>query len=110
VPWGRAVLSVVQREGLQQRAKETGNHLLQLLRELQTHHSIIGDVRGHGLFLGFELIAEPTTLAPATAQAKYLKNRMRQLGFLMSTDGPDENVLKIKPPMCFDRKNGETTR
>jgi 4-aminobutyrate aminotransferase-like enzyme/Ser/Thr protein kinase RdoA (MazF antagonist) len=104
---GRAVLSVVQREGLQQRAKETGNHLLQLLRELQTHHSIIGDVRGHGLFLGFELIAEPTTLAPATAQAKYLKNRMRQLGFLMSTDGPDENVLKIKPPMCFDRKNGE---
>ncbi|MTB51423.1 aminotransferase class III-fold pyridoxal phosphate-dependent enzyme [Lewinella sp. W8] len=104
---GRAVLSTVQREGLQEHAKKTGGYLLKLLRELQAQHPIIGDVRGHGLFLGFELTANPETLAPAVTPAKYLKNRMRQLGFLMSTDGPDENVLKIKPPMCFDRKNGE---
>jgi len=44
-------------------------------------------------------------LLSATKEAAYLKNRMRELGFLMSTDGPDENVLKIKPPMCFTHKN-----
>lgn len=104
---GRAVLRTVHREGMQERARDTGAYLLRLLRELRAKYPIIGDVRGHGLFLGFELIAAQETLAPATAQAEYLKNRMRQLGFLMSTDGPDENVLKIKPPMCFTRENGE---
>ncbi|MEL7163784.1 MAG: aminotransferase class III-fold pyridoxal phosphate-dependent enzyme, partial [Bacteroidota bacterium] len=76
-----------------------------LLRQLATEHSLIGDVRGEGLFLGFELVK--ADLAPASAPAKYVKNRMRDLGFLMSTDGPDENVLKIKPPLCFDRTNAE---
>ena len=45
------------------------------------------------------------TLEPAEAEATYLINRMRELGVLMSTDGPLHNVVKIKPPMCFDRRN-----
>ena len=109
---GRAVLRVVREEGLRARAAEVGEYTLGLLRDLQSRHGLIGDVRGHGLFLGIELVAEPTAasphnLAPATSQAAYTKNYMRELGFLMSTDGPDENVLKIKPPMCFSRENAE---
>ncbi len=102
---GQAVLRTVREEGLREQAQATGQYLKTLLTELQGTHSIIGDVRGEGLFLGFELV-EPD-LAPATAPAKYLKNRMRHLGFLMSTDGPHENVIKIKPPMCFTRKNAQ---
>ncbi len=45
------------------------------------------------------------TLAPATREAAYLVNRMRAHGILMSTDGPAENVLKIKPPICFSRRD-----
>ncbi len=116
---GRAVLEVVRREGLQQHALETANYLKTLLLELQGQYPLIGDVRGEGLFLGFELVKPSTAPAaapnhaprsgiyPATQQAAYLKNRMRELGFLMSTDGPDENVIKIKPPMCFDRANAD---
>ncbi|MEO0734859.1 MAG: aminotransferase class III-fold pyridoxal phosphate-dependent enzyme, partial [Bacteroidota bacterium] len=102
---GRAVLRTVWEEGLKKRALETGTYLQTLLGQLAAEHSVIGDVRGTGLFLGFELVLPD--LAPATAPAKYLKNRMRELGFLMSTDGPAENVLKIKPPLCFERANGE---
>lgn len=102
---GRAVLRTVREEGLREHAKITGEYLKTLLSQLQGQHPIIGDVRGEGLFLGFELVRP--NLAPATAPAKYLKNRMRQLGFLMSTDGPDENVIKIKPPLCFDRRNAD---
>jgi len=102
---GLAVLETVRKEGLQTHALETGTYLKALLASLAERHPIIGDVRGEGLFLGFELVK--TGLAPATAPAKYLKNRMRELGFLMSTDGPDENVLKIKPPMCFERRNAD---
>lgn len=104
---GQSVLQIVKEEGLQQHAKEVGDYLKEGLQKLMRQYPIIGDVRGHGLFLGFELVESRQTLAPATAQAAYLKNRMRQLGILMSTDGPFENVLKIKPPMCFDQGNAD---
>ncbi len=104
---GREVLKIVQEEGLQAHALRTGEYLTAGLRDLQQRHPIIGDVRGPGLFLGFELVKNPETLEPATAEASYLANRMREHGVLMSTDGPFENVLKIKPPMCFDERNAD---
>lgn len=104
---GREVLKVVQEENLQDNALQIGNYLSQGLKELQQKYPVIGDVRGPGLFLGFELIANPDTLVPAAAQASFLANRMRQRGVLMSTDGPDHNVIKIKPPMCFNQTNAD---
>jgi 4-aminobutyrate aminotransferase-like enzyme/Ser/Thr protein kinase RdoA (MazF antagonist)/murein DD-endopeptidase MepM/ murein hydrolase activator NlpD len=104
---GREVLKIVQEEGLQAHALRTGKYLTAGLRDLQQRHPIIGDVRGPGLFLGFELVKNPETLEPATHGASYLANRMREHGVLMSTDGPFENVLKIKPPMCFDERNAD---
>ena len=34
-------------------------------------------------------------------------NRMKDHGILMSTDGPDYNGLKIKPPIVFTKENAE---
>ncbi|CAH1002061.1 Acetylornithine/succinyldiaminopimelate aminotransferase [Neolewinella maritima] len=102
---GLAVLNVIREEELQEHARHTGAYLTTLLRQLQQEHPIIADVRGQGLFLGVELCG--ADLAPATAPAGYLINRMRELGFLMSTDGPFDNVLKIKPPLCFSAQNGD---
>lgn len=102
---GRAVLAAVRDEGLRQHTLVTGEYLKTSLRQLQAEFPMIGDVRGEGLFLGFELVQQ--NLAPASAPAKHLKNRMRQLGFLMSTDGPHENVIKIKPPLCFTKGNAD---
>lgn len=104
---GRAVLQVVQEEDRQAHALAVGQYLKEGLSTLQKDYPIIGDVRGHGFFLGFELINDHSTLAPAADQATYLANRMREKGILMSTDGPLHNVLKIKPPMCFDTKNAD---
>lgn len=98
---GRAVLRVVREEGLQANAQKVGNYLLEQLRDLQSRHVLIGDVRGHGFFLGVELVRDHTTLEPADTETSYIANRMRARGILMSTDGPYHNVLKIKPPMCF---------
>lgn len=102
---GREVLRIVKDEGLQQHALEVGEQLRAGLLDLQSRHPIIGDVRGPGLFQGFELVADPEKRSPAAAQASYLANRMREHAILMSTDGPDYNVLKIKPPMCITRSN-----
>ncbi len=103
---GREVLDVIKEEGLQQNALLTGQYLMQGLLQLKNHYPIVGDVRGLGLFLGIELVTD-SELQPATRQAAYLANRMRELGVLMSTDGPFENVLKIKPPMVFGKSDSD---
>jgi len=98
---GMAVLDVIEQEGLQQNALNVGNHLLQRLRALQEEHALVGDVRGRGLYIGVELVLDADARTPAGAAASYVANRMRERGILLSTDGPDHNVLKIKPPLVF---------
>ena len=102
---GRTVLEVIEEENLQQNALEVGGFLKDELKNLQKSFPIIGDVRGEGLFLGFEL--NDINKAPLAEHASYLADRMKDLGILMSTDGPDYNVLKIKPPIVFSKKNAE---
>ena len=102
---GRTVLEVIEEENLQKNALEVGGFLIAELKKFQKQFPIIGDVRGEGLFLGFEL--NDSNKNPLPEHASYLANRMKQLGILMSIDGPDHNVLKIKPPMVFSKENAE---
>ena len=101
---GLEVLSVVQEEKLQSHALTVGNHLLEGLRSIQKHHTIIRDVRGSGLFIGVELAEDNE---PATNLANNIVNRMRNEGILLGTDGPHHNVLKIRPPMPFSESDAD---
>ena len=104
---GMAVLDVIEAEDLQARALETGAYLLDRFRDMATRHALIGDVRGAGLFLGIELVTNRETLAPATAEAGWIVNHLRQNAVLASTDGPMDNVLKFKPSMVFGRREAD---
>lgn len=104
---GLAVLDVILEEGLQENALEVGEHLQSGLREVQRKHPLIGDVRGLGLYIGVELVEDPETREPATAKANRAKERLRDQRLLLSTDGPRENVLKIKPPLVFTKENAD---
>ena len=100
---GQAVLCVIKEESLQGNSLTIGNHLLERLKKLQNQHSLIGEVRGRGLFIGIELVKDK--LFPAATEAQTIVNHMKDKQILLSTDGPDHNVIKIKPPMVFTRKN-----
>lgn len=104
---GLAVLAEIRDRGLQTHAKDVGEHLMDGLRDLQRRYPLIGDVRGVGLFVGVELVLDRETLAPAADAARYIANRMAEEGVLLSTDGPFNNVLKIKPPLVFTRQNAD---
>ena len=106
---GMAVMDCIEHDGLMARAEQLGGRFMQRLVELQDKHPIIGDVRGRGLFLGFELVSDLSTLEPATEEAGQLVNEMRRRGVLLSTDGPHHNVIKIKPPMVLNEEDIETT-
>lgn len=104
---GLAVLDVIEQEGLQAHALRVGNRLMDGLRELMPHYPLIGDVRGLGLFVGVELVLDRQQKTPAGEHASYVANRMRDHGILISTDGPDHNVLKLKPPLVFDEQDAD---
>jgi 4-aminobutyrate aminotransferase-like enzyme len=104
---GLAVLDVIRDEELQQNAQAVGAYLKRGLQELQNRHSIIGDVRGLGLFLGVELVRNRETLEPAGIEAAQVVERMKERGILLSTDGPFHNVIKIKPPLVFSRADAD---
>ncbi len=98
---GLAVLDVLRDENLQANAREVGGQLLERLRRLMAKHTLVGDVRGAGLFLGIELVRDRKTLEPATAETAYVVNRLRDLGVLTGADGPHENVIKLRPPLML---------
>lgn len=69
---------------------------------------MVGDVRGTGLFIGIELVKSKESREPATAEANAIVDRMKNVHhILISSDGPDDNVLKLKPPMVFDTDNAD---
>lgn len=102
-----AVLDVLEEEKLQERALEVGNFVIRHLKELQKVHPLIGDVRGKGFFIGIELVTDRENRTPATVEASLVKHKLKDRFIILSVDGPDENVLKFKPPMCFSRDDAE---
>ncbi|XP_049600307.1 5-phosphohydroxy-L-lysine phospho-lyase [Syngnathus scovelli] len=105
---GLAVLDVIEKEDLRGNAKRVGARLKDLFTELKSRHKIIGDVRGAGLFIGVELVEDRELRTPATKAAAQVVKRLKvEDRICVSTDGPWENVLKFKPPMCFNMEDAE---
>ena len=104
---GLAVLDVIRDERLQERALAVGGRLKAGLRGLAERHPIVGDVRGLGLFLGIELVRDRAARSPAADAASYVVERMKDHGILLSTDGPEHNVIKMKPPLTFSEADAD---
>ncbi|MDE4134367.1 aminotransferase class III-fold pyridoxal phosphate-dependent enzyme [Phaeobacter sp. QD34_3] len=102
---GKEVLDIVDDEALQQNAKLMGERLLAGLKALEEKHPCVGDVRGMGLFLGVELIEADGS--EASAICSYVKNRMRDQRILIGSEGPKDNILKIRPPLTIDAEDVE---
>ena len=104
---GLAVLDVIEEEGLRENAAVVGKRLLEGLEYLRDRHGPVGDARGRGLFTGIEFVREGDDLEPAPDLADAAVQRMRDRGILLSTDGPDHNVIKVKPPLVFSEADAD---
>ena len=102
---GNEVLNIVDDEGLQENARIVGAQLFEGLEQLAATHPSIGDVRGMGLFLGVELINPDGS--EARDICSYVKNRMRDHRILIGSEGPKDNVLKIRPPLTIEAEDAQ---
>jgi 4-aminobutyrate aminotransferase-like enzyme/Ser/Thr protein kinase RdoA (MazF antagonist) len=104
---GLAVLDVIEDEHLLDNARVQGDYLLQGLRRLADRCTAIGDVRGRGLFLGIEFVTDRRSKNHDGRTASAVVQRALELGVLMGTDGPRDNVIKLRPPMTITRAHAD---
>lgn len=101
----QAVLGVIKEEELQQHSLNVGQQLKDELSTLIDKYDCVGDVRGSGLFIGFELVTDKESKKPNKALALDITERLRDKKVLTSVAGPHGNVLKLRPPLAFQTKD-----
>ncbi|GMI39094.1 hypothetical protein TrCOL_g3410 [Triparma columacea] len=109
---GEAVLDAIEEDGLQENALIVGDYLKDRMTSLKSLTPMVGDVRGFGLFLGIEFIQPPALGSnepiPHPDLTKFVVDYLKHNRIITSRDGPDGNVLKIKPPLTFTKENADT--
>jgi 4-aminobutyrate aminotransferase len=105
---GRAVLRAIAEEGLCERAGRVGAVLAGALRAVAARQPLIGDVRGRGLTVGVDLVADRASRAPVpvTTTAKVIF-RAWQLGAVFFYVGLRGNVLELTPPLTLTEAEAE---
>jgi ethanolamine-phosphate phospho-lyase len=101
-----SVIQVIKDENLLYHSQEMGEEFERQLMALKEKHQCIGDVRGVGLFWGIDLVKDRKSREPDEELAQILIHYLKkQHHVLLNADGPYTNILKIKPPLCFNRQN-----
>ena len=104
---GMAVLDVIERDGLQENVARVGASLKAALIERKKTCAAIADVRGHGLFIGVEMVKGGGALEPDSDRAIEVVNKLKDRGFLTSNAGAFRNVVKIRPPLVFGQQDAD---
>ncbi|MBN1978889.1 MAG: acetyl ornithine aminotransferase family protein [Anaerolineae bacterium] len=92
-----ATLDVIEEEDLLSNAAAMGERLQAGLRALAEEHEVIGDVRGLGLMVGIELVADRETREPAKALRDRVIQNCYERGVLML--GAGRSVIRFMPPL-----------
>lgn len=107
---GLAVLDVIGEDGLVGRARDRGDYLLARLRDLQSRHEQIGDVRGRGLLAGLELVVDRDTREPADALGAAVTAECLRRGLSMNIvrAGSSANCFRMAPPLSITEEEIDT--
>jgi 4-aminobutyrate aminotransferase len=97
---GLATLRYVLDHDLQANAARTGARLRELVDPLADRFTAVGEVRGKGLMVGLEIVADDG-FAPDPGRATAVLERTRELGLLVGKGGLHGNCLRIAPPMTI---------
>ena len=98
---GRAVLQVIEDDGLQENARRVGAGLRAILDRLHQKYEVVGDVRGRGMMQAIEFVTDRRSKTPATDITAAIFERTREQGLVVSKSGAHRNILRMVPPMCL---------
>ena len=95
-----ATIRTLRDRDLATRARAIGDTMLSTLRSLQQDVAIIGEVRGRGAMIAFELV-QPGTKTPNAAAAKAIVAYCNQNGVIALSCGTFGNVIRLLPPLVI---------
>jgi 4-aminobutyrate aminotransferase-like enzyme len=104
---GNAVLDVLESENLCEQSNYVGEWMLAQVTGLLKDHSSVGDVRGKGLFIAVEWVKDKESKQPDRDGALNVVESLKKAGFLIGAAGKFGNVLKLRPPLVFNKKNAQ---
>lgn len=98
---GVKVIEIVERDRLAARAIELGARLRKGLEALMQRHDCVGDVRGRGLLLGMEFVADRRTKQPDSRLSDAVTDRALELGLSANIvrAGSSGGVMRIAPAL-----------
>jgi 4-aminobutyrate aminotransferase/(S)-3-amino-2-methylpropionate transaminase len=98
-----AVLDKIEREGLLERSRTLGERILARLRDMQSRHALIGDVRGRGMMTAVELVADRETKEPLDGPTGTdIVQRCLSEGVVILKAGTYDNVIRLLPPLTIE--------
>lgn len=103
----QAVLETIQQQHLMTNSLTIGHYITDGFKTIAKRYPQIGDVRGAGLYHAVELVKDPYTKAPDAALTAKIVNGLRERHVLLSTTGPYENCLKIRPLLIFEKQHAD---
>jgi 4-aminobutyrate aminotransferase-like enzyme len=99
---GAASLAMLADGSVLANAVRVGEAMLGALRDVQSRHRLVGDVRGVGLLIAVELVADRETKArPAPEIPRRLLVALARRGVLITGAGP---ILRITPPLVISER------
>jgi 4-aminobutyrate aminotransferase/(S)-3-amino-2-methylpropionate transaminase len=96
-----AVLDVIEEEGLVERAAVLGDRIRQRLHAFAAADTRIGDVRGLGAMVAFELVTDPATKEPDAIRTAALVAAAVERGLILLSCGTGKNVIRILAPLTI---------
>jgi 4-aminobutyrate aminotransferase len=100
---GLASINYLEKHGLGRHAEETGEHIKEILKEMQEKYPLIGDVRGVGLMIGVEIINPDGTPAPQLRDA--IIEQAFEDGLILLPAG--DSTIRISPPLVITAEEAE---
>ena len=92
-------IRAMREDNMLENATERGIQLITGLRKFQEEYSKIGDVRGKGLMIGAEFVAEGGRADKAKPLVKEIIHKAEEKGLLLLSCGTYDNTLRWIPPL-----------
>jgi 4-aminobutyrate aminotransferase/(S)-3-amino-2-methylpropionate transaminase len=98
---GLAVLEVLEKEKLNQRAVDLGAKLVSRLKQMQAKFPCIGEVRALGMMVAIELVKNRRADAPDADLTKAVVQAAGRRGLILLSRGVYSNVIRILAPLTI---------
>jgi adenosylmethionine-8-amino-7-oxononanoate aminotransferase len=104
-----ANLAILDREGLNERARTMGHYMMRELRAAVGEHPNVGDIRGMGLFMALELVRDQRSKQPLEEPnlMAWLSDQFKRRGLICRADDRLDPVIQLAPPLNIPQEDAD---